>query len=73
MRTGDAGLIALALAFMTYSAAVIIFRYRETQRDGTLGMTTVVAAILTFALGAFAGCTIGSSASLGSNCGRRSC
>ena len=54
LRTGDAGLIALALAFMTYSAAVIIFRYRETQRDGTLGMTTVVAAMLTFALGAFA-------------------
>ncbi|MBK9080053.1 MAG: hypothetical protein IPL91_13525 [Hyphomicrobium sp.] len=35
LRTGDAGLIALALAFMTYSAAVIIFRYRE--RKAALG------------------------------------
>jgi uncharacterized membrane protein (DUF4010 family) len=54
VRIGDAGIVALSLAFMTYSSAVIIFRYRETQHDGTFGMTTVVAAMLTFALGAFA-------------------
>ncbi len=54
LRNESAGLIALALAFSTYSAAVILFRYRETQHDQTFGMTTVVAAMLTFALGAFA-------------------
>lgn len=51
--SGD-GLIALAIAFAVYSAAVILFRYRETGHDGTFGMTTVVAAMLAFALGAFA-------------------
>lgn len=48
------GLIALAIAFTVYSGAVVLFRYRETGHDGTFGMTTVVAAMLAFVLGAYA-------------------
>lgn len=51
---GDAGLIATAIVFATFSAAIVLFRYQEAQRDRTLGVTTVVAAMLAFALGAFA-------------------
>jgi uncharacterized membrane protein (DUF4010 family) len=51
---GDNGLVALALAFTTLSATIAAFRYRETARDGTFGATTVVAAMLSFSLGAFA-------------------
>lgn len=53
-RTDSAGIIALAVAFATYSAAVTVFRYRETGHDGTFGVTTVIAGMLAFALGAFA-------------------
>lgn len=49
-----AGMIALGLAFIVYSGAVIVFRRRENEHDGTFGMTTVVAAMLAFALGAYA-------------------
>ena len=52
--SSDGGTIALGLAFVTFSSAVIIFRFRETAYDKTFGMTTVVAAMLAFALGAFA-------------------
>jgi len=51
---GDGGLIALAIVFATFSGAVLLFRYREAQHEGTYGVTTVVAAMLAFALGAFA-------------------
>ncbi len=51
---GNDGLIALALAFAVYSGAIILFRYREAVVDNTLGATTVVAAMLAFALGALA-------------------
>jgi uncharacterized membrane protein (DUF4010 family) len=48
------GLIAIALAFAVYSGAILLFRYRESIDEKTFGVTTVVAAMLTFALGALA-------------------
>jgi len=51
---GEAGVIALALAFATFAGAVVFFRYREMVHDDTYGATTVVAAMLAFVLGAFA-------------------
>ncbi len=54
LQTGNGGAIALGIAFLTFSSAVIVFRFRETSYDKTFGMTTVVAAMLAFALGAFA-------------------
>ncbi|MBY0225939.1 MAG: DUF4010 domain-containing protein [Hyphomicrobium sp.] len=48
------GLIAIALAFAVYSGAILLFRYREAVDEKTFGVTTVVAAMLTFALGALA-------------------
>lgn len=48
------GLIAIALAFAVYTGAVLLFRYREAIDERTFGVTTVVAAMLTFALGALA-------------------
>ena len=54
LRSGEGGLIALALAFATFSGIVAFYRYREIRDEGTFGVTTVVAAMLAFALGAFA-------------------
>lgn len=54
LEAGEGGLIALALAFATFSAAFVLFRYRETAHSQTFGATTVVAAMLCFTLGAFA-------------------
>lgn len=51
---GEGGLIALAIVFATFSGAVVLFRYREAVDEGTYGVTTVIAAMLAFALGAFA-------------------
>jgi uncharacterized membrane protein (DUF4010 family) len=48
------GHIAIALAFAVYSGAILLFRYRESIDEKTFGVTTVVAAMLTFALGALA-------------------
>ena len=48
------GPVPLAVAFFAVAAALTLFRWRETERDGTLGATTLVAAFLTFALGALA-------------------
>ena len=48
------GAVALGAAFVVYAAIFAFFRYREVAHDGTFGATTVVAAMLTFALGAFA-------------------
>lgn len=50
----DGGLIALALAFSVFSGTIAWFRYREARDEATFGVTTVVAAMLAFALGAFA-------------------
>lgn len=49
-----AGLIALAVAFAIFSIVLAFFRYREIVHDRTYGATTVVAAMLSFALGALA-------------------
>ena len=51
---GNDGLVALALAFAVYSGVILLFRYREAVTEQTFGATTVVAAMLAFALGAFA-------------------
>lgn len=52
-QTGIGGAVALGLAFCAFAVAIILFRYRETEHDETFGATTVVAAMLAFALGAF--------------------
>lgn len=52
--TGDGGVIALALVFSVFSGIVAFYRFREISHDGTFGVTTVVAAMLAFALGALA-------------------
>lgn len=44
----------MGLAFLALAGAVTLFRWREVRREGTFGMTTLVAAFLTFALGALA-------------------
>ncbi len=51
---GEAGAIMLGLAFAAFSVVVGVFRYREAVHDETFGATTVVAIMLTFALGAYA-------------------
>lgn len=51
---GGGGAVALAIAFALVSSAVGVYRYRETERDQTFGATTLVAVMLSFALGAFA-------------------
>lgn len=53
-RFSGEGSIALGLAFVIFGAAVILYRFREISHDETFGATTVVAAMLTFALGAYA-------------------
>jgi uncharacterized membrane protein (DUF4010 family) len=54
LNAGQAGVIALALAFTAFTAAIALFRYREMVHDKIFGATTVVAAMLAFALGALA-------------------
>jgi uncharacterized membrane protein (DUF4010 family) len=51
---GDGGAVALGLAFMAFSAGMIVFRFHEIRHDKTYGATTLVASMLAFALGAFA-------------------
>lgn len=53
-QTGIGGAVSLGLAFMAFAGAIVLFRYREIVHDETFGATTVVAAMLAFALGAFA-------------------
>ncbi|MBU6528673.1 DUF4010 domain-containing protein [Methylocystis sp. MJC1] len=47
------GAIALGAAFVVYASAMTVFRYRETLRDRTFGATSIVAMMLSFALGAY--------------------
>lgn len=55
LRTqGSGGGVALGVAFFAFTAAVAAFRFREIVHDKTYGVTTVVAAMLAFVLGAFA-------------------
>ena len=46
--------ILLSAGFIATSAAMAAFIWRETARDGVFGATTLVAALVTFALGALA-------------------
>lgn len=46
--------MALGLAFLVFGTAIVLFRYREAVHEQTYGATTAVAALLTFALGAYA-------------------
>jgi len=48
------GPVPLGLAFLAVAGALTLFRWRETARGGSLGATTLMAAFLTFALGAYA-------------------
>ncbi|MEW5965322.1 MAG: DUF4010 domain-containing protein [Pseudomonadota bacterium] len=48
------GAVLLGLALLVYGALIGFLRYREMHHDGTYGATTVVAALVTFALGALA-------------------
>ena len=50
----EGGMTALAIAFLVFSAIVAAFRHRELVREQSYGVTTVVAAMLVFALGALA-------------------
>lgn len=50
----EVGPLPLGLAFLGVAGALTLFRWRETSRDGSLGVTTLVAGFLTFALGAYA-------------------
>ncbi len=51
---GAAGVAGLGVAFAGFTIVVAVFRYREMLREGSFGATTLVAAMLAFALGAFA-------------------
>jgi uncharacterized membrane protein (DUF4010 family) len=48
------GVEAFAFGFLAVAATVVLFRWRETQREGTSGATTAIASLLTFGLGAYA-------------------
>lgn len=50
----DPDAIALAVAFVIFSVVVAAFRYRELAREQSYGATTIVAAMLVFALGTLA-------------------
>jgi len=55
VQTRDSGgAVALGFGFIAFSAAIVVFRLREIIHEGTYGATTAVAAMLAFALGAFA-------------------
>jgi len=51
---GVAGMVGLGVAFAGFTLVIALFRLREMQQEGSFGATTVVAAMLAFALGAFA-------------------
>ncbi len=48
------GAVALAIAFLGFAGGFTLFKWREAEREGTLGATTLVAGFLTFGLGAYA-------------------
>lgn len=50
----EGGAVVLALSFLAYAAIFAAFRYREVEHRKTYGTTTIIAALLTFALGALA-------------------
>lgn len=50
----ELGEMAFAAGFLAVAGAVTLFRWRESEREGGFGATTVVVAFLTFGLGAYA-------------------
>jgi uncharacterized membrane protein (DUF4010 family) len=48
------GAVAFASGFAAVAAAIIVFRWRESEHEGSFGATTLIAAFLTFGLGAYA-------------------
>jgi len=54
MLARELGDAAFAAGFFAVAAAIAFFRWRESTRLGAFGATTVVAAFLTFAIGAYA-------------------
>lgn len=50
----ETGPMLLAAGFLAVAGALTLFRWRETQHEGTFGATTLVGAFLTFGLGAYA-------------------
>jgi uncharacterized membrane protein (DUF4010 family) len=48
------GAVTLAVAFLAFAAGFTLFKWRESEREGDLGATTLVAGLLTFGLGAYA-------------------
>ncbi len=54
LLTNLLGPIPLAAAFIAYAAGITLFKWREAEHEGDYGATTLVAALLTFALGVYA-------------------
>ncbi len=50
----EIGPAPLGLAFLAIAGALTLFRWRETQAEGSHGMTTLVAGLIAFSLGAYA-------------------
>ncbi|MCB1489940.1 MAG: MgtC/SapB family protein, partial [Bauldia sp.] len=50
----ELGPAPFGLAFLAIAGALTLFRWRETEAEGTRGMTTLVAGFLAFSLGAYA-------------------
>lgn len=46
------GAVLLGFVFLAFATIVALYRWRETERENTLGATTVVSAMVTFAIGA---------------------
>jgi uncharacterized membrane protein (DUF4010 family) len=50
----ELGEVAFAAGFVAVAAAITLFRWRESNEEGAFGATTVIAAFVTFAIGAIA-------------------
>jgi uncharacterized membrane protein (DUF4010 family) len=48
------GPFGFAAGFLAVAGGIILFRWRETQHEKSFGATTLIAALLTFALGSYA-------------------
>ncbi len=54
LMTATLGPAPLVAGFIAIAASIAFFRWREIEREGQFGATTVIAALLTYALGAYA-------------------
>jgi uncharacterized membrane protein (DUF4010 family) len=50
----ELGEAAFAAGFIAVAVAITLYRWRESEREQSLGATTLIAALLTFGLGAYA-------------------